>query len=118
MCVRGCKGEFGPIDQGGCPHTGRRAQKFMLESPYISGTHFCGLEVLIMAEFISEDLNRIAKRKVFYIFLARRYSGMIHSPIYRCPPLLSSNINSVEICDSISSLLNSISSSLNHCLAA
>lgn len=58
-----------------------------------------------MVEFIFEDLNPIAKKKKgFLFFLALKYSEMISSPVYVRPPLLSLNINSVEIRDSVSSL--------------
>jgi len=46
-------------------------------------------------------------KKSFIFFLALKYSEMISCPIYICLPGLILNINSVEICDSISSLLNS-----------
>lgn len=59
-----------------------------------------------MVEFTSEDLNYIAK-KVFCVSLALKYSDVVNSSIYMYPPLLSLNVNSVEICHSISNLLNS-----------
>ena len=69
-------------------------------------TCFCGLDVLIAVEFIFKDLNFIAKKKVLYIFLTFRYAEMINSSVCIYPPLVSLNVNSVEICDSVSSLLN------------
>lgn len=69
-------------------------------------TCFCGLDVLIVVEFIFKDLNFIAKKKVLYIFLTFRYAEMINSSVCIYPPLVSLNVNSVEICDSVSSLLN------------
>lgn len=56
--------------------------------------------------FISEDLNYIAK-KVLFVFLVVKYSEVINSSICMYLPLLSLSVNSVQICDSISNLLNS-----------
>lgn len=71
-------------------------------------TCFCGLDVLIVVEFISKDLNFIAKKKkVSYIFLTFKYAEMINSSVCIYPPLtVSLDVNSVEICDSVSCLLN------------
>lgn len=45
-------------------------------------TCFHCLDVLIMVEFISEDLHYIAKNQVLYIFLALKYSEVINTSIY------------------------------------
>lgn len=54
-------------------------------------TCFCGLDVLIVVEFISKDLNFIAE-KVFYIFLTLKYAEIINSSVCIYPPLVSLNV--------------------------
>lgn len=71
-------------------------------------TCFCGIDVLLVVEFISEDLSYIVKKKkVLYVFLALKYSRMINSSVCIYLSLLSLNINSVQICDSVSNVFNS-----------
>lgn len=59
-------------------------------------TCFRGLDVLIMVEFISEDLHYIAKKQVLYIFLVLKYSKVINASICIYLLLLSLNGNSVN----------------------
>lgn len=97
------------IKERKCRNAGHDICKFLV-------TCFCGLDVL-MVDFISEDLNYIAK-KVLYVFLALKYSEVINSSICMYLPLLSLSVNSVQIfCDSISNLLNSDHHlAVHHCI--
>lgn len=81
-----------------CRHAGRDICTFLV-------TCFCGLDVLTV-DFISEDLT-ILQKNVLSVFLALKYSEVINSSICTYLPLLRLRVNSVQVCDSISNLLNS-----------
>lgn len=65
-----------------CRNAGRAVCTFLV-------TCFCGLIVLTVVEFISEDLNFVAKKKKFSIFSLPSNAETITSSLCTCPPLLS-----------------------------
>lgn len=62
----------------------------------------------LVVELISEDLAMLLKKKkVLYVFLALKYSKVINSSVCIYLSLLSLNVNSVQICDSVGNVLSS-----------
>lgn len=90
------------------PRRERRAEDAGRAVCACSVTCFCGIDVLLVVEFISEDLSYIVKKKkVLYVFLALKYSKVINSSVCIYLSLLSLSVNSVQICDSVSNVFNS-----------